>query len=52
MMATTAQTGQLPNKSYRSQHLKSLGQLAEAQPIIEIDSREQTTVGLHSLTID
>lgn len=42
MMATTTQTGQLPNKKLSLPALKSLGQLAEAQPIIEIDSREQT----------
>jgi hypothetical protein len=42
-MATTTQTtGQPLNKALSLPALKSLGKLAEAQPIIEIDSREQT----------
>jgi hypothetical protein len=42
MMAATAQTSQSPNKKLSLPALKSLGKLAEAQPVIEIDSREQT----------
>lgn len=41
-MATAQTDSQSPNKALTLPALKSLGKLAEAQPIIEIDSREQT----------
>src|SRR3981081_4036338 len=42
MKTALTTTSQLPNKSLPLPALKSLGELADAQPIIEIDSREQT----------
>ena len=42
IMATAQTDSQSPNKALTLPALKSLGKLAEAQPIIEIDSREQT----------